>query len=178
MCLIGFDGFSETVDWQLGQVKDLSKKNNCQDAFVPFEEGDSLLNNIRNFYLLFIDSLIFKISVITSEFNNVLNKIRNLSFENKFQEVILSHFGSGIIYIIYPLDNINDDNKVIKLINMVEDIAIDSGGNFMIEDIPLKFKEKVSVWGRTNINFKIMKKIKDQFDPKNILNPGRFVGGI
>ena len=61
---------------------------------------------------------------------------------------------------------------------MVEDIAIDSGGNFMLEDIPLKFKEKISVWGRKNKNYKIMKRIKEQFDPNNILNPSRFVGGI
>ncbi len=178
LSLIGFDGFSETVDWQLEQIKVLSKKNNCQKTFIPFDAGNSLLSHIRNFYLLFADSLIFKVSVVIPEFKNVLHKIKSLPFENKFQEAVLSHFGSGIIYVIYPLDNINDDNKVIELINMVEDIAIDSGGNFMIEDIPLKFKEKVSVWGRKNKNSKIMKRIKEQFDPNNILNPGRFVGGI
>ncbi|NVM01428.1 MAG: hypothetical protein HWN67_03780, partial [Candidatus Helarchaeota archaeon] len=178
LCLIGFDGFSETVGWQLEQIKYLSKKNNSQNAFIPFEDGNSLLNHIRNFYSLFEGYLILKICTAIPEFMKVWNKIRNLSLENNLQEIFLSHFGNGIIYVMYPLADINNDNKVIRIINGIEDIVVDSGGSFMIEDIPLKFKEKVSVWGRTNKNFKIMKRIKEKFDPKNILNQGRFVGGI
>ena len=48
----------------------------------------------------------------------------------------------------------------------------------MIENIPLKFKERFSVWGSLGDNLDIMRKIKQQFDPNNIFNPGRFVGGI
>jgi glycolate oxidase FAD binding subunit len=76
------------------------------------------------------------------------------------------------------MDNENEENKIITFIHNLDEIVFNSDGNFMIEKIPLKFKEKVSVWGRVNNNLKIVKKIKEQFDPQNIFNPNRFVGRI
>ena len=48
----------------------------------------------------------------------------------------------------------------------------------IFERIPLENKSKLDVWGRTGGSYKIMKSLKEQYDPKAILNPGRFVGGI
>jgi len=36
----------------------------------------------------------------------------------------------------------------------------------------------VDVWGPIGQSFALMQRLKDQFDPGRILNPGRFVGGI
>jgi glycolate oxidase FAD binding subunit len=33
-------------------------------------------------------------------------------------------------------------------------------------------------WGEVGPALAIMKRIKERFDPKGVLNPGRFVGGI
>ncbi len=179
ICFLGFDGFSETVDWQLEQVKNISSENNCKSAYIPCETGDSILYQIRNFYTIFPNSVIFKISYVIPKFETLLNKIKNLLSENKMEIILLSHFGSGIMYLVCPLmDNENEENKIITFIHKLDEIVFNSDGNFMIEKIPLKFKEKVSVWGKVNNNLKIMKKIKEQFDPQNIFNPNRFIGRI
>jgi glycolate oxidase FAD binding subunit len=36
----------------------------------------------------------------------------------------------------------------------------------------------IDAWGNTGDTLPLMKAIKQQLDPKNTLNPGRFVGGI
>jgi glycolate oxidase FAD binding subunit len=33
-------------------------------------------------------------------------------------------------------------------------------------------------WGKPGPSVPLMKRVKERFDPHNILNPGRFVGGI
>ena len=51
----------------------------------------------------------------------------------------------------------------------------DSGGSLTIlRDCP----KGVDRWGKLPDSIDLMRRIKHQFDPNNILNPGRFIGGI
>ena len=38
--------------------------------------------------------------------------------------------------------------------------------------------ERLDTWGQATDALALMRAVKNQFDPKNTLNPGRFVGGI
>ncbi|MDY7003903.1 MAG: FAD-binding oxidoreductase [Cyanobacteriota bacterium] len=52
------------------------------------------------------------------------------------------------------------------------------GGFLTVLAAPLEIKEKLDVWGYNQNGIEIMRRIKQQFDPQNILNPHSFVGGI
>jgi glycolate oxidase FAD binding subunit len=43
---------------------------------------------------------------------------------------------------------------------------------------PREFKESISMWGAPRVDFPMMRRVKQAFDPQNIFAPGRFVGGI
>jgi glycolate oxidase FAD binding subunit len=43
---------------------------------------------------------------------------------------------------------------------------------------PPNLKDGVDVWGPPPASLNLMREIKRRFDPKNLLNPGRFVGGL
>ena len=64
------------------------------------------------------------------------------------------------------------------LAESTRELVSELGGSVIFERIPLENKSKLDVWGRTGGSYKIMKSLKEQYDPKAILNPGRFVGGI
>ena len=51
-------------------------------------------------------------------------------------------------------------------------------GNLVVESCPPKIKEKISVWGQQRSDHLIMRRLKENMDPRGVLNPGRFVGGI
>ncbi|MHC5829610.1 MAG: FAD-binding oxidoreductase, partial [Nostoc sp.] len=51
-------------------------------------------------------------------------------------------------------------------------------GFLTILEAPMAVKEEIDVWGYTGNALPLMLAIKEQFDSKNILSPGRFVGGI
>ena len=56
--------------------------------------------------------------------------------------------------------------------------VIDLGGSAIVETCPADAKSLIDVWGPNPSGMEIMRRIKNQFDPKGVLNPGRFVGGL
>ena len=52
------------------------------------------------------------------------------------------------------------------------------GGSAIVEICPPEAKELIDVWGPSPSAMEIMRRIKRQFDPEGILNPGRMIGGL
>jgi glycolate oxidase FAD binding subunit len=53
------------------------------------------------------------------------------------------------------------------------------GGSLVVERAPRVVKDTVDVWGPVAPEaLAIMRRLKSEFDPAGILNPGRFVGGL
>jgi len=52
------------------------------------------------------------------------------------------------------------------------------GGRTTVPWCPTEVKRDVNPWGPIRDDFPLMQKLKAQFDPDRILNPGRFVGGL
>ena len=53
------------------------------------------------------------------------------------------------------------------------------GGNLVVERAPAGLKADLDVWGPISVeSLAIMSRLKREFDPDGILNPGRFVGGL
>jgi glycolate oxidase FAD binding subunit len=51
-------------------------------------------------------------------------------------------------------------------------------GFLTVLEAPISLKQQLDVWGYNSSALNIMSQIKQQFDPKNLLSPYRFVGGI
>ncbi len=53
------------------------------------------------------------------------------------------------------------------------------GGSLVVETMPARLKAECDAWGAIAPGaLAIMKRIKQEFDPRGVLNPGRFVGGL
>jgi len=53
------------------------------------------------------------------------------------------------------------------------------GGSLVVERAPVELKRAADVWGPVpEPALTVMKRLKSEFDPRGILNPGRFVGGL
>jgi glycolate oxidase FAD binding subunit len=60
----------------------------------------------------------------------------------------------------------------------IQRAAASLGGDAVVERCPDAIKTRIDVWGEQPSGMGIMRRVKQQFDPQNILNPGRFVGGL
>jgi len=65
-----------------------------------------------------------------------------------------------------------------RFIEALRAAAISLGGSLVVEWCAPQVKSQIDVWGPPGDDFEIMRKLKESWDPKGILSPGRFVGGL
>lgn len=89
---------------------------------------------------------------------------------------VLTQVSTGLIHIASGLGVLQFDSQE-QVLQMRNDLV--SGGGFLsILKAPVRVKQQLDVWGYTGNALPLMRLLKAQFDAGNILNPGRFVGGI
>ncbi|MBV9608287.1 MAG: FAD-binding oxidoreductase, partial [Acidobacteria bacterium] len=71
-----------------------------------------------------------------------------------------------------------NDGAFAPAIAAIRDELRKLGGFLVVYGCPTALKSRIDVWGPTGDAQPLMRRIKAQFDPAGILNPGRFVGGI
>lgn len=65
-----------------------------------------------------------------------------------------------------------------RFIEALRVVAISLGGSLVVEGCVPEVKSSADVWGSPGDDFDVMRKLKEAWDPKGVLSPGRFVGGL
>lgn len=88
------------------------------------------------------------------------------------QALVVSHLGDGNVhYSVWPKKT--DPEDMDKIMELIEEIALDLGGSFSAEH-GIGMSKKPSMRRRKNpVAIGVMRQIKAALDPKNILNPGK-----
>jgi glycolate oxidase FAD binding subunit len=91
-----------------------------------------------------------------------------------------AHAGSGIafLYLLPPPEMADANRRMAQSITEMIHAGNNLSGRVTVPWCPTEVKRDVNVWGPLRDDFSLMKKLKAQFDPDRILNPGRFVGGL
>ncbi|MCE2500314.1 MAG: FAD-binding oxidoreductase [Dehalococcoidia bacterium] len=71
-----------------------------------------------------------------------------------------------------------DPVQTAKELREIQSTAASLGGDAVLERCPTPVKQYIDAWGSQRSGMNIMRRIKQQFDPENVLNPGRFIGGL
>ncbi len=64
------------------------------------------------------------------------------------------------------------------LVQRLDEIVRAADGASMLEACPPALKREVDIWSAVGGELALMRRLKQELDPKGILNPGRFVGRI
>ena len=82
--------------------------------------------------------------------------------------------GVGVVH----LGLLDEVSETVALVGRLRSAAEDLGGALVVERCSPELKERLDVWGATGDDFNVMKQVKAAWDPKGVLSPGRFVGGL
>jgi glycolate oxidase FAD binding subunit len=127
---------------------------------VEADEERKLWNDIRELTPRFLSEnnrgAVLRMSSALSEVGRVLDWM---------PATALARAGSGVCYGYFP---------------QVQELALltDFGSGSIIEFAPQSFREVADLWPVPGSDFEMMKKIKDMFDPRGLLNRGRLYGRI
>jgi len=65
--------------------------------------------------------------------------------------------------------------QAIRALERFRERAEDFGGSLIVEKAPVEIKRDFNSWGSVGSAEELMKRVKQQLDPENLLSPGRFV---
>ncbi|MCP4724364.1 MAG: FAD-binding oxidoreductase [bacterium] len=173
--ICGLEGIPETVDWQKYEIKRTAEAGNAKN--IDDLEGklkDRLLDAIRDYPVPDGDEIILKISLPIHGSPDILNYIN--SSRDDIPVDSMTYVKSGIVYIHLPYDDLTEGHpdKYIAFTENLREYSGQSHGFLNIDSAPVWFKQKINMWS-VFPGGNVMRKIKQKFDPENILNPGRFI---
>jgi glycolate oxidase FAD binding subunit len=90
------------------------------------------------------------------------------------EATVWAHAGNGLAYAACDAPVTADTLERLR-----SDVAgLGSNASLVIQRCPTDLKREVDVWGDPGSSLPLMRALKTKLDPKNTLNPGRYVGGI
>lgn len=147
------------------------------------DEKSSLLGRIREFARHARDAspaaTIVRFSVLPAQMPALLSRVRQIAEANQLPLAALVR-ASGFIFaaLLPPAKDADTLRHLAATAQEVLRVAEDSAARAMIEFCPSELKRELSVWGPPRADLALMRNLKSEFDPRGILSPGRFYGGI
>jgi glycolate oxidase FAD binding subunit len=116
---------------------------------------------------------ICKLSLLPTQLSATAEFIREALSDNT-DWTLLMH-STGLAWL--QLDS-TDCAQIADFIASIRTFLAPTGGTAVVLKAPPPLRQKVDLWGPAGSALPLMKRVKEQFDPRGILNRGRFVGGI
>jgi len=178
LLIINTEGGSEAVERHWREINTLAEANKVRSPVtLKGEEATLAWNAYRGVHqsILSATPSTFqgKASVPISKLGDMFKATKEVGGRYHVEIGIRAHCGNGILY---PYVAAKDDDLV-NIIGDLRQAAVSLRGLFMVEVAPLWVRKKIDVMPHRN-DYTLMKRLKTEFDPNNILNPGRVVGGL
>jgi glycolate oxidase FAD binding subunit len=172
----------EAVDAQLETVRRLSGEAGAAGGqMLEGRVHDAFWRATRDFALGDGSQVVLKASVLLTRVAEAVRVGEEVAQKQGLGLGVVSEAGSGIVR--YHLAGAAASPErfqqgVAEAVRRLRAFAQEAEGNLVVLKAPPEVKSRVDVWGLPAKALPLMQRPKAEFDPRRILNPGRFVGGI
>ena len=119
-----------------------------------------------------------KISALPSEVENVHNLVEGPGAP-ALEVAVISQTGFGSAEVSWFGNEADEDlDKLAEIVRRVREGVSSFQGAVVVQKCPTALKDRIDVWGAEPSGIGVMRRLKAQYDPNNIMNPGRFVGRL
>lgn len=161
------EGFDETVARHRRDLENLAHRIGASAEILLNETHQVFWNGIRDFPLG-QDHLVCRVA---------LPRAALFEFIQKFQvwgtPAIVADAAVGTLWFAYQ-----PKKSAAKRFTELESMAQALGGHAVLFTATAELKQGIEVWGSSPAAISLVREIKRQFDPNELLNPGRFVGNL
>ena len=179
----GNDNVLARCERELREMAEFTGANNAE--MVDQKHLASVFGRQREFVPIALESspatTVVKMSVLPSRMAEVLELAGEGGVdENAFVMGGLWRRGVGVIYFaLLPAEMTAQTlNQVAQATSKILAGCASLGGSATIPWCPGEWKLALNIWGPNRGDFDLMRKLKNLFDPGDVLSPGRFAGGM
>jgi glycolate oxidase FAD binding subunit len=164
---VRFEAFTETVKRQLADLEAISVRLGLHSTVKNAEDHEEFWRDVRDFPLR-PERLIYRVAVPRAAVCDFVAQLRGNNVVRTVADASV-----GIVWL-----ECAPERAAVGAFANFESLARQRGGHAVVFSAPGALKRGINVWGATPQPFQFMRDIKRQFDPHELLNPGRFIGGL
>ncbi|MEG4575756.1 FAD-binding oxidoreductase [Microcoleus sp. N3A4] len=163
--IVRFQSIAESVKQQSARLLEVGEKLGLQGSSCCENDEHQLWQRLPEtmWNSGTKSAIICKIGIRPSEAVTAINEL-------PVQDALI-HAGSGLGVLRF-------ENATAETLLQVRRGCEAKGGFLTVLAAPADIKQQLDVWGYTGSAIDLMRRIKQQFDPENILSPHRFISGI
>ena len=161
------EGFEESVTRCGHDLAALARHTEVSAQFPGGDEHERFWRIVRDFPLQ-TNRLIYRVTLLRAEICDFVH----LAQKQCDAEIITDVLNGTIWLVCEPT------TAAAQRFSDIAALASTRRGHAVIFAAPSDLKHGYEVWGESPRAFPLMRDIKQQFDPKGLLSPGRFLGGI
>ena len=156
---IRYAGLASAVAQQLREAAQWASDSSAA-AKATDETDAGRWARLRDF--IFNRPIVVKASVLPTQLHELAAEAERLG------ATALRAHALGVLYAAFE-----DDARAATAIKTLREFVAARRGHLIVQRGSRALREQVSVWGPVRSDWKVMEKIKHEFDPSGILNPGR-----
>jgi glycolate oxidase FAD binding subunit len=165
------EGFETTVSRHLHDAAAMAQKIGLASMILRENDHRRFWDEMRDFPLK-VDRLVYRVTLPRSSTAEFIQTMHTRSLAGLRPEIV-SDAVMGTVWI-----SLVSDDLAAQSFAKLTDETRSRGGHVIILSAPTHLKRGIDVWGPAPPTLPLMREIKKQFDPRSLLNPGRFVAGI
>lgn len=173
--LVGLHGSLAEIEAQQATV-DAVAGHGCVEELRP-PDADDLLRRVRD-----LPSREWtygcRVSTLPSRLAGALARVEQAARGTSVETILIAHAGSGVGYVRCTANRASETEMGDFIAWIRDDVAITDQGSVFIDRVPRSLEEELGPWGRQSVisspRSSLMQRIKDTFDPRGMMSPGRF----
>ncbi len=178
LLIVNSEGTNDGVERHGKDITSLAGANRAKSTFALADEKASRAwNAYRGVHEAMLgaspSALQGKASVPISKLGDMYKEAKKIGASQGVEIGVTAHCGSGILYTYLA----EEHERLVRITDELKRAAASLNGFFLIESAPLSVRKGADILPPRN-DYPLMRRLKTEFDPNNILNPGRLVGGL
>ncbi len=166
---VGFEGLSEECRWQVQKVREELDHCRPKSVQVVTEKATAALWTVLTEYATFSDD--------PASFQASLRPSATVRFAEQASQLgvaVQAHAGNGVVVGHLPEETVRPEDAE-RILRPLRKQAEAGSGRLIVLQCDPRWKRRLPVWGPPSPSWTLMRKLKQTFDPYNVLNPGVFV---
>jgi glycolate oxidase FAD binding subunit len=125
-----------------------------------------------------VNSALIRLSALPSDVGTIMADVAEVCGQVDLHWLQFADAGSGIVYLRVGQPEDRPAAVFAWALWALQTELVRRWGQAVVLSCPTEAKQNLPLWGREPAGLAVMRELKARFDPRGILNPGRFVGHI